>query len=77
MNEHSKTAAGQQESIDSKLTQLLTEFRSQKAGLHALNAEVRANSQSVASEVKKLETDTEFQWQYDGNKIQYQFNANI
>lgn len=60
MDEHSITAGGQQNSIDSKLTQLLTKFRSQKAELYALKAEVSVNSQSVASEVKILKRRLSF-----------------
>jgi hypothetical protein len=40
-----------------------------------LRQEVHGASLSVSSQVKKLETDSQYAWKYEGNKVQYLLNS--
>ncbi|XP_069114861.1 uncharacterized protein PF3D7_1120000-like [Argopecten irradians] len=66
---------GSESEVSTTLKQILSEFRSQKIELNELKEQVRGLSQTVVSEVKKLKTETELSWKYEGNKKQNQYNA--
>jgi len=40
-----------------------------------LRQEVHGASLSVSSQVKKLKTDSQYTWKYEGNKVQYLLNS--
>ena len=63
--------------ISSTLKEILSEFKSQRFELNELKEQVRGQSQTVVSEVKKLKTETELSWKYEGNKKQYLFNVEV
>lgn len=68
---------GSESEVSTTLKQILSEFRSQKIELNELKEQVLGQSQTVVSEVKKLKTETELSWKYEGNKKQYLFNNEI
>ena len=39
-----------------------------------LRQEMHGGSLSVSSQVKKLKTDSQYAWKYEGNKVQYLLN---
>ena len=53
------------------------ELRSQKTEINSLKDEIRGNSLSVASEVKKLKTDKSIVWRFEGNRLQFEFNSEV
>ena len=63
--------------INSSLKKLLLELRSQKGEINSLKEELRGNSQSVASEVKKLKTVKDIHWRFEGNRLQFDFNSEL
>jgi hypothetical protein len=63
--------------INETLKLVLVELRDSKADLKSLKDEVRGNSASVVSEVKKLKTDTDLKWRSEGHKIQFTLNSEI
>ena len=63
--------------INSSLKELLLELRSQKGEINSLKEELRGNSQSVASEVKKLKAVKDIHWRFEGNRLQFDFNSEL
>jgi hypothetical protein len=59
--------------VKATLSELLDEFREQKADLNSLRNEVRGNSVSVSKEVQKKD----IKWKFPGNKIQFDFNRDM
>ena len=53
--------------INSKLRQDLAELKN----------EVQGSNISVASQVKKLKTDTDYKWKFESNKIQFSLNSDV
>ena len=47
------------------------------AELNSLKEEVHGNSINVATEVKKLKSDKDIKWRFEGNKVQHDFNGDI
>ena len=47
------------------------------AELSSLKQEVHGNSYSVSSEVKKLKTEQDIKWRFEGNKVQFNFNNEL
>ena len=45
--------------------------------LTSLKREVHGTNQNVATEVKKLKTEKDLRWKFQGNKSQYDFNCDI
>lgn len=66
---------------DSDLTcsirELLSEVREQRQEINSLKEEVRGNTVSVRSEVKKVKSEQDLKWRRYGNRIQYEFNAEL
>ena len=71
------TASGSSLSVQSQLQEVLIELRNQRREVQSLKEEVQGNTFSVSSEVKKLKSEREVTWKYQGNKIQYEFNSDI
>lgn len=63
--------------VQTQLQLVLAELRNQRQEVHALKEEIQGNSFNVASEVKKLRTDKDIVWKYQGNKIQFDFNTEV
>jgi hypothetical protein len=42
-----------------------------------LRQEVHGASVSVASQVKKFKTESQFKWKYEGNKVQFLLNSEL
>ena len=63
--------------INNNLRELLLELHSQKTEINSLKEELRGDSLSVASEVKKLKTDKSIVWRFEGNRLQFEFNSEI
>lgn len=63
--------------MQSQLQEVLIELRNQRREVQSLKEEVQGNTFSVSSEVKKLKSEREVTWKYQGNKIQYEFNSDI
>ena len=70
-------AENQTSELNSTLKELITELRGQKREISALKDELRENSVNVTTEVKKLKSDKDISWRFDGNKLQYQFNTEL
>jgi len=79
MTTRSGEECASQENMDlnSSIRELLVEVREQKREISSLKEEVRGNSLSVRSEVKKLKTEHELKWRYESNKIQHEFNSEL
>jgi hypothetical protein len=79
MTTRSGEECASQENMDlnSSIRELLVEMREQKREISSLKEEVRGNSLSVRSEVKKLKTEHELKWRYESNKIQHDFNSEL
>ncbi|XP_052791685.1 uncharacterized protein LOC128225828 [Mya arenaria] len=56
--------------------EILIELRGLKRDLSSLKDEVRENSVS-ASDLKKLKTEKDINWRFEGNRLQYEFNSAI
>jgi hypothetical protein len=76
MEENESEGNTEKVDISNALKELLSVVREQKSELSSLKEEVRGNTASVASEVKKLKTVNEMKWKYEGNKI-VQFQSRI
>lgn len=63
--------------INNNIKELLSELREQRQDINSLKDEVRENSLSVNSDVKRLKTVHELKWRSEGNKIQYEFNSDL
>ena len=63
--------------LHSTLKKLVSELRGQNHEISSLKEEVRGNSVTVSTEVKKLKTEKEINWRFEGNKLQFQFNSDI
>ena len=70
-------ANNQNSDLNSTLQELITELRGQKREISSLKDELRENSVNVSSEVKKLKIDKNIAWKFEGNKLQFQFNAEL
>ncbi|XP_052783266.1 complement C1q-like protein 4 [Mya arenaria] len=56
----------------------LTELENNVAAeLSSLKQEVHGNSYSVSPEVKKLKTEQDIKWRFEGNKVQFNFNNEL
>ncbi len=79
MTTRSGEECASQENMDlnSSIRELLVEVREQKREISSLKEEVRGNSLSVRSEVKKLKTEHELKWRYESNKFQHDFNSEL
>ena len=56
---------------------ILSELKHQRQEIQHLREEVKGNSLSVANEVKKIKSEKDLVWKYQGNRIQYDFNSDI
>lgn len=70
-------ADGDSSDLNNTIRELIGELKGQKEEISSLRNEVRGQSVNVSSEVKKLKTETETKWKREGNKIQYNFNAEL
>ena len=62
--------------ISNNLETILLELCGQKSDLNSLKDEVRSHSMTV-SEVKKLKTEKDIHWKFEGNRQQFEFNSEI
>ena len=62
--------------ISNNLEAILVELCGQKSDLNSLKDEVRSHSMTV-SEVKKLKTEKDIRWKFEGNRQQFEFNSEI
>jgi hypothetical protein len=63
--------------LSSSIKELLSEVREQRHEINSLKDEVRGNSLSLKSEVKRFKCEQDFKWRFEGNKIQHQFNTEL
>ncbi|KAJ8318521.1 hypothetical protein KUTeg_003612 [Tegillarca granosa] len=67
------------------LGDIMAEIKQQKQELSSfvdnkiktLQAEIHGSNLAVASDIKKLKSESEIEWKFKGNKIQYNFNSSI
>jgi hypothetical protein len=45
--------------------------------ISSLRQEVHGASASAASQVKKLKTESQYKWKYEGNKVQFLLNSEL
>lgn len=60
-------AVKEQGDINSRLRQDLSQLRQ----------EVQGSTLSVATQVKKLKTESEYKWKYEGNRVQFSLNSEL
>ena len=63
--------------LEGKLDQILEQLSAQKEDISQLQTDLRQNSKTVSTEVKKIKERADFSWRKPGNKIQYLFNSEI
>ena len=61
--------------LEGKLDQILEQLSAQKEDISQLQTDLRQNSKTVSTEVKKIKERADFSWRKPGNKIQYLFNS--
>ena len=64
-------------SIKQQFNELLSEIRSQRQEVQLLKEEIHGNSLNLKSEVKKNKTESDLDWRFKGNKLQYDFNNEV
>ena len=70
-------AAGENSDIQSQLREVLSELKNHREEVQPLKEELQGSTFNVAAEVKKLKTNKDLSWKYQGNKIQYEFNEEL
>ena len=60
-------AVKEQGDINSRLRQDLSQLRQ----------EVQGSTLSVATQVKKFKTESEYKWKYEGNRVQFSLNSEL
>lgn len=63
--------------LNTQLCQVLSELRNQRQEVQSLKEELQGSAFNVAAEVKKLKSDKDLVWKYQGNKIQFEFNNSL
>ena len=71
--------------VEPSLSDVLAELKSQKEDIKeyvnnkisSLRQEIQGANISVSTELKKFKGDSEITWKSKGNKIQYNFNAEV
>ena len=63
--------------LEGKLDQILEQLSAQKEDISQLQMDLRQNSKTVSTEVKKIKERADFSWRKPCNKIQYLFNSEI
>ena len=63
--------------INKNIRELLLEVQNQRAEINSLKEEVQGAAQSVASEVKKIKSDNDIRWRFEGNRLQFEFNSEV
>ena len=63
--------------LEGKLDQILEQLSAQKEDISQLQTDLRQNSKTLSTEVKKIKEMADFSWRKPGNKNQYLFNSEI
>ena len=63
--------------INRIIREQLLEVRNQRSEINSLKDEVQGASQSVASEVKKIESGNDIRWRFEGNRLRFEFNSEV
>lgn len=77
MDDSAHVAAGENLDIQSQLREVLSELKNQREEVQSLKEELQGSTFNVAAEVKKLKTNKDLSWKYQGNKIQYEFSEEL
>jgi hypothetical protein len=71
------SSPGETSRVENQLQRVLDELQTQREEVQSLKQELQGNSFNVASEVKKLRSEQELVWKFQGNKIQFIFNSEL
>ena len=77
MEEHSNNSGQLDINSQSTSTDISSQLNVILSELNCLKQEVHGTNVSVASEVKKLKSEKDLVWRFQGNKIQFDFNSDL